>query len=335
MPVPGPRLLVVVQRQHDLRARMKQPPEAGRILPGLAARGDPAEKEGLALVAVLVRRRHERRGEMVDDLAVGLELGHPDPARLGELLLGDLEGDVRLPVLDVVGDRQGLGHRQNEVGLTDQPAGVLEDSRRRSFGRVAGSRPLVDPAHDGVDGLRRQAARVGDAMRGLVGGSPGRHLSRLDHLADRLRPGAYLGVVDEAHRRTHARNLRTARPVALLAVALEERLHVAMEGHVARCGGCRGVRAKSHHENGKHGEGLRSERFPGGPEFRTPLHGWLLPLCSILSSARTRRHVPDEAISTLPKAVGCSAATPGPPAPGGRPPTSWRPRRTAARRAGR
>ena len=127
---------------------------------------------------------------------------------------------------------------------------VGELDRRRHVVGVAARRTGVDPADDRVDllvGQRAVVLEVPDADR-LVD-VPRRHLPRLDAGLDGPRPGPRFRVGDERHRRD------VARPMARLALLLEDRRHVLRErGGVLGAGRSGTGQCQQHRGQSNHGQ---------------------------------------------------------------------------------
>ena len=265
LPVDGllaPR--VVVRGEPEQAARRQLPPRAvGIVLAGAAhgvldevdlARVRPhAEPE---LIAVLHRLGHAdvdvrvvhaavRLGDDLHPLHVAV-LGQPRVDDLGRVEVGALGGNL-----------EALLHLDDEVGLA---VGPLVERRelegRRRVGGVAAGGAGRDPVDDGGD-LGVAQRRVGDVLADAAVDVPRRHLAGDDAVADGPRPGPRLLVGQQRHRGAGAR------PVALLARALQQGQHVAGEGGavlgLAREGGVRAERTGREGEGGGKGDACRGE----------------------------------------------------------------------------
>ena len=212
----GTGLLVVVHAPDDVGARLELHAEAVVVHGRVVARRDAAERP---------------RDDVVHDRATRPELDRLHPARLGQLLFGDRGGEVDVLILDVVLDEVLLAHVENQIRLTDGPAGAFRPLLgRRRVGRVACRRAGLGPAHQQVDLVLPEGPLIGEDTVLRIGSVPRRHQPGLDLPRDRPRPGACAGVVGERHRCHHAAEVGAVGTMADLAVLLENRKHVAVEG---------------------------------------------------------------------------------------------------------
>src|SRR5215469_2551607 len=141
------------------------------------------------------------------------------------------------------------GHLEHCIGLADVPAiGPLP--RRRRILRNAGWRACIRPFRNRPD-LSARKRRVVREVTVLRIGEPGRHLARHCSLANRLGPGPRLGV----SAKRHGRDL--ARPVALLAMVLENGQNIPIERRWSSGRRCERSRAN--------GEPVKPRTYSGTP----------------------------------------------------------------------
>ena len=204
--------------------------------------------------------RGDAGAAVVHQLGVaGAELDPLDPAVLGELLFGQHHLERGLHVLDLVGHPVGLRQVDDEVGLTHRPSRARREGvRRRRGGAIARLGAGLGPGHQGGDlSVAQDPLALEDAVE-LGRRVPGRHLARLRHLGDRLRPRPRLVVGLERHRRDHPGVGVAGGTVAVLAVLLQDREDVAIEGRrrargrVVRCGGMDRRRARDCNQHHRH-----------------------------------------------------------------------------------
>ncbi len=217
--------------------------------------------------------RCDRSDHVVDDAAIPRP--HLDP--LDPLVLGEAGGEDDVLVGDGAGCRhlELDRHLEDDVGRTDAPAVAPLDRRRRVLGVTL--RPAaLRPSHQRVDLGWRQGAVVGEAPVRRIG-EPRRHQLLLHGGADGLGPRPRLLVGQERHRPD------LAGPVAALAVPLEDRLDVAVEGERRGRSGHRDRRSRDRQPGGCEQRAfhavlrnLTSSRLRAAPPGRAAV-GWTFP----------------------------------------------------------
>ena len=258
--------LVVVHRKVDRRSGLELHRVAGLHQVALGAQGDAAQRVAAELAECRpAARRLDARAHVMDVAAADLELDATHPDRLRQHLLGQFGPEVDVDVGDVVGHPVLFGHLDDEIGTTQRPtarAFLDEPLRRRRVGLVTGGRTVTDPGQDRLDLAVRHHPLVVKLPAGRLGGEPGRHRAVLDRARDGARPGARLLVRHQRHRRDHAADVLALAvgPVTGLAVLLQDRQHVGVEGGRVRVGGQddarKGNGGGKHDEDGARGRGL-------------------------------------------------------------------------------